>query len=139
MDELRGLWRGKRKDDKQFVKGSLAFNDGKRAAILVNHNTLVCDMSNVEFVEVIPETLGECISKCDKKGKLVFEGDIIKFKEWSNGEWCWIGKVCYEYQQFLVVGPPNKECDCCFTIAMSRLESKRIEVIGNVYDTPELL
>ena len=79
--------------------------------------------------------LEEYTRKNDKNNKKIFEGSIIKFKEWSKGEFCWIGEVVYDYGSMYVVrGNPNKECDSPFETQLSRLDSERIEVIGNIYD-----
>ena len=89
--------------------------------------------------EVIPETVGQFTGLTDKKGKKIFEGDVCRFREWEHGAMCWIGKVHYEHQQFVISGNPNKECESPFTLVMSRFIPKNIEVIGNIHDNPELL
>jgi uncharacterized phage protein (TIGR01671 family) len=88
---------------------------------------------------VIPETVGQLTGLTDKNGKKIFEGDIVRFREWSNGDMCWIGKVHYEHQQFIVSGGKNKECETPFTLVMSRFIPENIEIIGNIHDNPELL
>lgn len=88
---------------------------------------------------VIPETIGQFTGLVDKNGKKIFEGDICKFREWREGDMCWIGRVHYEHQQFLISGGPNPECPSPFTLQMSRFISENIEVIGNIHDNPELL
>lgn len=85
------------------------------------------------------ETVGQFTGLTDKNGKNIFEGDICKFREWSKGDMCWVGKVHYEYQQFVISGNPNKECESPFTLVMSRFVPENIEIIGNIHDNPELL
>lgn len=90
--------------------------------------------------EIIDEkTVNQYIGLTDKNGVKIFEGDICRFREWSNGDMCWIGKVHYEHQQFVISGEKNKECATPFTLMMSRFISENIEVIGNIYDNPELI
>ena len=84
-------------------------------------------------------TIGQYTGLTDKNGKKIFEGDICRFREWNNGDMCWIGKVHYEHLQFVISGDKNKECEIPFTLPMSRFVSEDIEVIGNIYDNPELL
>jgi uncharacterized phage protein (TIGR01671 family) len=96
-------------------------------------------MQNVEWHEVIPETVGQYTGLTDKNGKKIFEGDICRFREWSKGDMCWIGKVHYEHQQFVISGDRNKECEGTFTLVMSRFIPENIEIIGNIHDNPELL
>ena len=88
---------------------------------------------------VQPETVGQYTGLTDKNGKKIFEGDICRFREWNNGDMCWIGKVHYEHQQFLISGDANKEFQTPFFLVMSRFIPKNIEVIGNIHDNPELL
>ena len=77
------------------------------------------------------ETLGQFTGLKDKNGAKVYEGDIIRCKvdmdlivlvEWS------------EVMSAFVIREPNKiirYCDLCF--------AHNIEVIGNIYDNPELI
>ena len=65
----------------------------------------------------------------DKNGKEIYEGDIVrKF----NGI---IGKVIYEHSEFIIDVTNNKKLD------YGRLDliENFIEVIGNIYDNPDLL
>ncbi|MBR6523471.1 MAG: hypothetical protein IKT39_02530 [Clostridia bacterium] len=89
--------------------------------------------------EVAPKTVGQYTGLTDKNGKKIFEGDICRFREWSKGDMCWIGKVHYEHQQFVISGNPNKECESEFLLVMSRFIPENIEIIGNIHDNPELL
>ena len=128
------IFRGKRKDNGEWVQGSL-FAEGSRVEIVRG----TCNNIGIEGVGVIPETVGQYTGLTDKNGKNIFEGDICKFREWSKGDMCWVGKVHYEYQQFVISGNPNKECESPFTLVMSRFVPENIEIIGNIHDNPELL
>lgn len=156
------LFRGKRKENGKWVYGGIMTDDDYVAICRCN------DFYGwYEHIEVIPETVGQFTglydatpweelttdeqawflypengdkrSKDDWKGKPIFEGDICRFREWNNGDMCWIGKVYFEHQQFVISGNKNKECETPFTLAMSRFISKNIEIIGNIHDNPELL
>lgn len=123
----RYLFRGKRKDNKKWVYGNYAFTDinGKQHFIFQN-KAFDC--------EVIPETVGQCTGLKDKNGKLIFEGDILRFVNddgetsnyevyWSNDEagWCIKKEDAFDAM------------DCWNETRES------FEVIGNIYDNPELL
>ena len=97
------------------------------------------NLASPKFYTVDPNTVGQAIGMVDKNGKQIFEGDICRFREWSRGEMCWIGKIHYEHRQFLISGGPNKECSSPFELAMSRFCSEDIEVIGNIYDNPGMI
>ena len=91
------------------------------------------------FYKVDTKTVGQYTGLKDKNGKRIFEDDVCRFREWRNGEMCWVGKVHWEYQQFMISGGPNKECETMFELCMSRFIPENIEVIGNITDNPELL
>lgn len=127
------LFRGKRIDNGEWVEGLYTENCISYAsgfAIIEDY---------YEKYEVKRDTVGQYSGLTDKNGKKIFEGDICKFREWDKGDMCWIGKVHYEHQQFVISGGPNEECATTFTLCMSRFIPENIEVIGNVYDNPELL
>ena len=129
------LFRGKRVDNGEWVEGNLFVPDK------ADTPTQICIGTNIIRItyDIIPETIGQYTGLTDKNGKKIFEGDVCRFREWSQGDMCWIGKVHYEYQQFVISGDKNEECESPFTLVMSRFISENIEVIGNIHDNPELL
>ena len=145
------LFRGKRMDNEEWVYGwhfadtadcSLKKagkcecpHDGSKYFIV----EWVDDYHEYEERQVIPNTVGQYTGLIDKNGKRIFEGDVCRFHEWSKGEMCWVGKVHWEHQQFVISGGPNKECETMFELCMSRFIPENIEVIGNIHDNPELL
>ena len=138
------LFRGKRIDNGEWVVGLVVkdfecYGQKDEHTYIVTHEYPSGCYGGDIYIEVIPETVGQYTGLTDKNGKKIFEGDICRFRECSKGDMCWIGKVHYKYQQFLISGGKNKECDCPFIIPMSRLSSERIEVMGNIHDNPELL
>lgn len=116
------LFRGKRKDNGDWVYGYYEkYNDG-------SYINLQTDRLNSggypirEFIEIIPETVGQYTGLTDKNGKKIFEGDIVK-DPWR------ISKVEYYrgcYYPFISF--PEYSC----------WDTDETEVIGNVYDNPEL-
>ena len=121
------LFRGKRTDNGTWTCGYL---------FCIWERTYLCwgttnSVPNME--EVIPETVGQFIGLYDKNSKKIFEGDIIKGKVHEmNGYRVRKGVVEYHGVGFIMNLEPN-----------SWYDQKNIpldcEVIGNIYDNPELL
>ena len=86
--------------------------------------------------EIIPETLCQFTGLCDKNGKKIWENDICDRKEkypevvkMANGDWT----LDYSYVS-------HKERGACYcNLGFYAEERKCVEVIGNIFDNPELL
>lgn len=125
------LFRGKRTDNGEWVYEDLWCNPyGKKVVCITSPiNTQGTTGGN----EVDPETVGQFIGLYDKNGQKIFEGDIIKGKVHEiNGYRVRRGVVEYHGVGFIM----NLESNSWY-------DQKNIpfdcEVIGNIYDNPELL
>lgn len=127
------LFRGRRSDNGEWVKG---FYTKQNVSFYSNCPVIE---NIVDDYEVEEDTVGQYIGLVDKNGTKIFEGDICRFREWERGEMLWIGEVHYEHQQFVISGGSNEECKTPFYMQMIRFIPKNIEVIGNIYDNPELM
>lgn len=155
------LFRGKRIDNGEWVEGY--YTDlpvGSFAAtIFSNDEEIVCEdtesyiievyekqhsnypnsiplrVVELEKYQVAPETVGQCTGLTDENGKKIFEGDILKILSSDCGQADeWISVVKYdEYGFSPFCDQYNCDgCECSF-------ELDEYEVIGNIYDNPELL
>ena len=126
MNELRGLWRGKRVDYNDWVEGDLQLEHEKGTPYYlitdrVSHWAWLADQA----------TLGECTGLRDKNGKLIFKGDIVEVR----GEDC-----------FAVVGWGENTARFVLNFVcadeISDFDSYcgyECEIIGNIHDNPEII
>lgn len=132
MNELRGLWRGKRIDNGEWVKGFLSKsrNIEEKPALLKPCIDFE-DKGVMVSCIVDPDTLGECTGLRDIKGTLIFEGDWIRdLKTGKKGLVSWsdtgAGFVC------------RYGSDIYDTNGLIKVRTKRAVVVGNIHDNPEL-
>lgn len=136
--ENRFLCRGKRSDTGEWVEG-FPFLVNDVSYILPHHNTgqpIHVDNLLSTSVEVSKATICQCTGLVDKNGKLIWENDICDRKEeypeivkYNKGDWT----LDYSYSE----GKENGYCYC--NLGFYALERKYVEVIGNIFDNPELL
>ena len=122
------IFRGKRIDNGEWAYGSLVVEEDKYYIALSINDNIKRDDYDVYMLEVIPKTIGQYTGLHDKNGKEIYEGDIGRtFKE----DIC---VVVYKYNGFwLKVIDKSKNYRWVIFI------ENNIEVIGNIYDNPELL
>lgn len=142
------LFRGKRVDNNEWVYGYYFQGFTGTPYILVMHDHI---LKMTEFYEVNPTTVGQYVNLLDKNGEEIFESDIviqennIIFGKHFPG--C-VGIVGWMYSQLIVMACcPQGGTWSALTGRYYLLNDKKYreedatdwEVIGNVYDNPELL
>lgn len=136
------LFNGKRKDNGEWVEGHLFWYEDGRARIIPRHTDIFCyenDENTIQTLayEVIPETVGQYTGLTDKNGKKIFEGDIVKVCRGKDIE---KGIVYYDERIGTYAVLYNDEnINLFFDIFTSKDPNVYIEIIGNIYDNPELL
>ena len=120
------LFRGKRTDGQWIYGGLLKVTyDGNTINLIFADNFLFVfgEATAMEHACVDPATVGQFTGLTDKNGQKIFEGDILK---WDSMEWgCGHLEIAsWDYELFNM--RRNDWEEWC-------------EVIGNVYDNPELL
>nr|DAG32016.1 MAG TPA: YopX protein [Bacteriophage sp.] len=87
------------------------------------------------IAKVIPDTVGQYTGLTDKNGKKIFEGDIVRFDYIGENMGVeGMATVIFQNGQFGVLWGWHKEF-----VPLTGFCNTTIEVIGNIYDNPELL
>lgn len=82
--------------------------------------------------EVDPESVGQFTGLHDKNGKEIFDGDVLKIKE-PNGYYSEV-EVSFCDKGYWAINHGINE-----RVIAGFVDAKKIEVIGNIYDNPELI
>lgn len=120
----RYLYRAKRIDNGEWVKGFIV----KKHGLFFIYDIINSDTCRQSNYEVDQSTICQCTGLKDKNGKLIWENDILNSGNlvvtWREelASYC-LTKKGWMYQHFF--GEAVDACDC--------------EVIGNIFDNPELL
>ena len=144
--ENRFLCRGKRIGNGEWVEGFLVkakridngeWIIGYLYRLSENHRPFIMLENRYgESYEVDEHTICQCTGLKDKNGKLIWENDVCDRKEqypeivkYCNGDWT----LDYSYAS-------HKESGACYcNLGFYAEERKCMEVIGNIFDNPELL
>lgn len=133
----RYLYRAKRVDTGEWVEGfyfCMTHPDGRHTHHFIiplgADLSLGTPIEKIQ-VEVDPSTICRCTELKDKNGTLIWEHDIVSYCDCTKEDYVisWEqNKACFEYQQY-----------SCSMMNFDELSSCEVEVIGNVFDNPELL
>lgn len=131
------LSRGKRVDNGEWIYwdryGRITDINGEPTKTEIDIPTLLPYPTYIADLPIInDETVGDYTGLTDKNGKKIFEGDIVS----SNKRKTWIGmgEVWFGNSAFWC-----GEREWAKLLRVVCLEDEQAEVIGTIYDNPELL
>ena len=135
--ESRYLYRGKRIDNGEWIVGSLIVDKhqdietGEQIEIIGIYPSEYKDFSK----RIDPSTICQCTGLKDKRGKLIWENDIIKndkgnlYKAFWQDDHYQFSWVCVKSEKLPIGAKWNFDC----------FRGYEIEIAGNAFDNPELL
>lgn len=133
-------FRGKDIDTGEWRYGYVQYNYKKTKAQIISPLKIDKIDFPIQFFDVDPKTVGQFTGLYDKNGKEIYEGDILFCigKRYDNK-----GKKYYREVKFKdgFFGMMVKEYNILSLLQFHFDSDKKIlwEVIGNIYDNPELL
>lgn len=139
--ENRHLCRGKRTDNGEWVEGfyfCMTHPNGRHTHHFIiplgTDLSLGTPIEKIQ-VEVDSDTICWCTGLKDKNGKLIWENDIVKDKHGNLYKAFWQNN----YYQFSWICVKSDVFSIGTKWDLWSFKSFEIEVIGNIFDNPELL
>ena len=140
------LFRGKRIDKSEWVdnsewvegvyyKQTEFYGDACESYYIISSTEDLGYDQALEYCEVLPETIGQYTGLNDDKGRAIFEGDIVKY---CYGDLRKRGVVFY-HEKGAKFGVKEKDYENLSILHYIHIKEWELEVIGNIYDNPELL
>ena len=135
------LFRGKRVDNGEWVFwnafGYITTQNGKQRPLVEKTKNSVRFYTDINRIKIRKESVGQYTGLTDKNGKKIFEGDICKtYFESYTRRWEEVGVVTEFCGAFGIESADGKH----FRAFINKsIYTRSHEVIGNIYDNPELL
>lgn len=144
--EDRYLFKAKRVDNGEWVKGALVYDDRDklyRIITEIDYSTGTC-LTTDNAPRVDKSTICQCTGLKDKNGKLIWENDIIK--TFDAGEECCLSKIIfadtslgYGWKTTDIKSLSKYNNNLFKEVSFGSFDSKSAEIVGNIFDNAELL
>jgi uncharacterized phage protein (TIGR01671 family) len=143
----RYLFKAKRKDDGEWVFGGLSYCEKTNAYFITNMGK-----DHISYIgfhqEVDSNTICQCTGLKDKNGNLIWENDIVSCKHEKYIGTDVLDSKMHRYTRNYAIEFENTFCNyglrfrnksIHFRCTQATLCMHDCEVLGNVFDNPELL
>ena len=144
--EDRYLFKAKRVDNGEWVKGALVYDDRDklyRIITEIDYSTGTC-LTTDNAPRVDKSTICQCTGLKDKNGKLIWENDIIK--TFDAGEECCMSKIIFAdtslgngWKTTDIKSLSKYNNNLFKEVSFGSFDSKSAEIVGNIFDNAELL
>ena len=148
--EDRNLFKAKRLDNEEWVEGTLVYDNKDALYRIITE--INCSAGTCVITDKAPRierfTACQCTGLKDKNGKLIWENDIISYqRDTDNCPFPYkdtkkrLGKVFYkDYRTTFAIGMGKNGSKSLNDDLWKYIQNgNRVEVIGNIFDNPELL
>lgn len=127
------LFKAKRIDNGEWVEGCYAVHKGKIfIGVSINETFYIPVLS---WLEVTSETLCQFTGLYDKNGNKIWENDILM----AHLDESYPEDTTYETVEWGVAGWVTGEANSSDRQYLDEFDTEHFEVIGNIFDNPELL
>ena len=123
-------FRGKPRENRKWYYGSLVYSNEINAAIYFQIGRGL--VKRMDWVYVIPETIGQFTGLLDKYGNKIYEGDILRLGNSPSG-------VCEVKWNESIAAFCIRFCFECEIGSRPLGGGVEFAIIGNIHDNPELL
>jgi uncharacterized phage protein (TIGR01671 family) len=118
--------------------GRIQEDDGSYSYYIKEDTTRHISNVTQTLFQVKPETIGQYTGLKDKNGKEIYEGDVIKYKDYSNGGVLSFGGEDKQPRRTTVIKFENIVTGFK-AYGMAEFDVKHIEVIGNIHEHKHLI
>lgn len=153
------LFRGKRVDNGKWEFGSYFRHNNRQKCVIGDYDKpedfddIIIFSGSADwnmprplnYVKVDPSTVGQYTGLTDKNGKKIFEGDIVHYVYepgkafWHSNQNSVIEFRSTGFYMRCIRGTNKFPCSSGWLVTIPHREGSCFEVIGNIYDNPELL
>lgn len=127
------LFKAKRINNGEWVEGCLVIDHSRPD--LFEYRIQPVESGVLYAPPINPETLCQFTGLCDKNGNKIWENDILM----AHLDESYPENVTYETVEWNVAGWVGRETDSIGRQYLDKFDLEHYEVVGNIFDNPELL
>ena len=132
------LFKAKRIDNGEWVEGSIVMDQSRLD--IFKYRIQPIESGVLYAPPIDPDTLCQYTGLTDKNGKKIWENDILKCKKYIGGNFVdYCIEVGYVEMKHGAFGLHRIKNDAYYRPFKDWLEDYEYEVVGNIFNNPELL